>query len=149
MYKNRAPEEEYICIALLKHHKMKNLRINTIFIALAMMPLFTSVSRAGSFEITSTSPIYTLITAEAGQIFTELLCHVQYFDNKNSYSSFEIAEETEVLMEESLELEEWMMDFNWEEKEEAYTEKELKLEVWMKRPKNWNIYFCEDKLSKQ
>jgi hypothetical protein len=50
-------------------------------------------------------------------------------------------EETEII-EESLEIEEWMLDYNWIEKED-FEEEELKLEDWMQNPENWNIYACK------
>jgi len=46
--------------------------------------------------------------------------------------------ETEVL-EESLELEDWMLNYEWIEKENIM-EEELKFEDWMQSPKKWNIY---------
>ena len=46
--------------------------------------------------------------------------------------------ETEMeLIDESLEMEDWMLDSNWLEKE-SFEEEDLKLEEWMKYPKNWN-----------
>jgi hypothetical protein len=48
----------------------------------------------------------------------------------------------DLILEETLELEEWMLDYNWVEAEESLIEEEMQLEVWMQRPQNWNIYQC-------
>lgn len=48
---------------------------------------------------------------------------------------------TEVIIEEELELESWMTDYKWIQTGYFY-EEELTLENWMKHPMMWNIYAC-------
>ncbi len=49
--------------------------------------------------------------------------------------------EAEVIIEENLELEDWMLNYEWIDNEN-FEEEELQFEDWMKYPKNWNIYAC-------
>lgn len=50
--------------------------------------------------------------------------------------------ESNLVLDETLEMEEWMLDYNWIGAEESLIEEDLQLEVWMQHPKNWNIYQC-------
>lgn len=60
--------------------------------------------------------------------------------NEVTSGSGNLGTESEI-MEENLELEDWMLNYNWIE-HENFDEQELKLEGWMKNPENWNIYAC-------
>lgn len=53
-----------------------------------------------------------------------------------------INEENEVLLENELELEDWMLHADWIQIEYV-EEEELTLEAWMMYPKMWNIYACK------
>ena len=56
-------------------------------------------------------------------------------------SKVKTPEAEEEIIEQDLEIEEWMLNFNWINKE-LFEEEELKFENWMVYPKNWNIYSC-------
>ncbi len=52
-----------------------------------------------------------------------------------------IEEKNDLLLEEDMEIEHWMIDYKWFQ-QESFTENELILEEWMNYPKMWNIYAC-------
>ncbi|MFW5645027.1 MAG: hypothetical protein ACOCZL_03870 [Bacteroidota bacterium] len=51
-------------------------------------------------------------------------------------------EKNEVIRENELELENWMLNYDWIEKE-YFQEEELAMEDWMIYPKMWNIFACK------
>lgn len=55
--------------------------------------------------------------------------------------SYALPLEAEIL-DENLELENWMLDANWIFNE-SFVDEELSFENWMDSPKNWNLYSCE------
>ncbi len=54
----------------------------------------------------------------------------------------EVNEENEVILENELELEDWMLHIDWIQLE-YFEEEELTMETWMIYPKMWNIYACK------
>ena len=117
---------------------MKNLNINTALIAILIFFLSSSLTRAEVTTVKSYSPLITILPAETNLLFTELICNAQFKKSSIALPSKDIAEERELFMEENLEMEKWMLNYNWIEKNEVITEEELKLEVWMRSPTNWN-----------
>lgn len=53
---------------------------------------------------------------------------------------YEWIEAEESVIEEEMELEEWMLNYEWGETEESLNEEEMELEAWMERPQNWSMY---------
>lgn len=52
-----------------------------------------------------------------------------------------IKEDSEFILENELELEDWMLYYEWIHTE-IFQEEELTMEDWMVYPKMWNIYAC-------
>ena len=117
---------------------MKKIKILTVlFFAFT---LSVNITKAEDSKIPDNS---NSILKEATHLFTAMISNARYLEMETAPVVSETFKESEILIEESLELEEWMLDYKWLEKEEVIAEEEFQLELWMKSPKNWNIYSCE------
>jgi len=126
---------------------MKNLKIATVLIALFTLSLSPLVSKAENSKINDRSP-YILLN-ETNALFLEMI------QSNTSAEFLALSEMEEIVMEETLEMEGWMMKVNWIQEDaavlktteimetaeivsETILEEELQLENWMKSPGNWN-----------
>ncbi len=119
---------------------MKDLRIIKLFITLIILIVPFTAVRAGNYGSSENSP---LIIIDTNYMLVELIYGYQFSEFVDAAGSFEAVEESEMLIEEELVLEEWMLDFSSVENEEVIIEESLNFELWMKHPKNWNIYDCK------
>jgi hypothetical protein len=100
----------------------------------------------------------SIITFDSEKSLEEIICNLQY----NNFNSDEMNLESNMLLEENLELEDWMLEPKWSEEfefineseleleqwmlegewmetENDFTESELQLETWMQSPASWNF----------
>jgi len=119
---------------------MKKIKIITALAAFAFILFSTSISKASNLQFINTHLLVILV--EENCTLTDLACKTQYIEFNNLSNSLYNNTESEFLEEKSLEMQDWMMDYNWIDNSASFDEKELKFELWMESPKNWNIYQC-------
>ncbi|MGC9338085.1 MAG: hypothetical protein ACP5E3_11055 [Bacteroidales bacterium] len=119
---------------------MKKIKVITVLAAFAFILFSTSNSKASNLQFINSNLL--LIFSEENNIITELICNAQYLQFNNIVNSLEANAESESFLEESMEMQDWMMDYNWMDNASTLIENDLKFELWMESPKNWNIYHC-------
>ncbi len=123
---------------------MKNLRIITLLTAL----LIVSFSFSSQAEDSNLNKLYNStdntveMSMEADLLLVELALNFQISSFPLIFDLNRIVMENDLVLEESLELEDWMLGYEWIEAEELLIEEDMEMEVWMERPKNWNMYEC-------
>ena len=124
---------------------MKNLRIITLLTALLVVS-FSFSSRAENSDLNKlynnkTDNAYEMIM-EADLLLIELALDFQLSSFPLLFDLNRIVMENDLVLEESLEMEDWMLDYQWIESEELFIEEDMEMEVWMERPQNWSMYEC-------
>ncbi len=113
--------------------------MKTLTVLFFALTLSVNITKAEDIKISDNS---ACLIEEANQLFIALISNAQYLEMETALRS-SVSEESELLMEESLEIEEWMLDYSWIQKNEVILQEELTLELWMEHPQNWNIYSCK------
>ena len=123
---------------------MKNLRIITLLTALLIVSFsFSSNAEdANSIKLYNNTDNTSEIIMEADLLLFELALNFQISSFPFVFDLNRIVMENDLMLEESLEMEDWMLDYEWIEAEELLIEEDMEMEVWMERPQNWNMYEC-------
>jgi hypothetical protein len=121
---------------------MKKNNVITLLVASVFILFATSNSKAGNLQFINSNVL--IILSEENNLLEELVCNAQYMQFTNTTKSLEAYIESEIVVEESLEMQEWMLEYNWIDNASTVTESELTFELWMESPKNWNIYQCNE-----
>jgi len=135
---------------------MKNLRIKVIGVSIMSIIILAeiishknkshyqeNISTAGVgifFNLIMTDSENTILAlkinkAKAHNLYITETDSAIFLDNYGNMV-MEFNENEESIFEEQLEMENWMLEYNWIEKE-TIIEEELQIEAWMTSPENW------------